>query len=46
MGTEHVGEIRTADARWVWGRRMEEGAAAHIAECPDGDAYTLCLVLD
>jgi hypothetical protein len=46
MGTEDVVEIRTADARWMWRRRVEEGAAAHIAECPDSDAYTLGLVLD
>ena len=25
---------------------MEESTVAHIAEGPDGDEYTLCLVLD
>lgn len=45
MGTENVGEIGTANARWVW-RGVEEGAIAHIAKCSDGDAHILVLVLD
>jgi hypothetical protein len=46
MGTEDVGEIGTADARWVRRRGVEECVIAHIAEGSDGDAYTLGLVLD
>jgi len=30
----------------MWRRGKDEGVVAHIAECSDGDAYTLVLVLD